>query len=41
MDGGFIYAAATLLIGICGAGIAHFLLGWLRKKAEGTKTKPR
>jgi len=38
MNGGLIYAAATILAGICGAGIARFVLGWLRGKAEKTKT---
>jgi len=39
MDGGFIYAAATIILGVCGAGIAHFVMGWLRKKAETTRTQ--
>jgi len=39
MDGGFIYAAATIISGIIAAGIAHFVMGWLRKKAEGTRTQ--
>ncbi|MDD1664174.1 MAG: mechanosensitive ion channel family protein [Methanomicrobiales archaeon] len=39
MDGGFIHAAATIIIGVCGAGIAHFVMGWLRKKAGTTNTQ--
>jgi small-conductance mechanosensitive channel len=39
MNEGIIYAGATLIIGICIAGIAHFVIGWLRKKAETTKTR--
>ncbi|HVP25785.1 MAG TPA: mechanosensitive ion channel family protein [Methanomicrobiales archaeon] len=38
MDVRYIFALATLLAGILCAGIAHFVLRWLRQKAEKTKT---
>jgi small-conductance mechanosensitive channel len=38
MDVRYIFAAATILAGILCAGIAHFVLGWLRQKAGKTKT---
>jgi small-conductance mechanosensitive channel len=38
MDVRYIFALGTLIAGILCAGIAHFVLGWLRKKAEKTKT---
>ncbi|MDD1670312.1 MAG: mechanosensitive ion channel family protein [Methanomicrobiales archaeon] len=39
MDVRYFYAAATLLAGVIAAFIAHFVLGWLRKKAERTETR--
>jgi MscS family membrane protein len=39
MDEGYFYAAATVISGIVGAGIAHFVIGWLREKAEKTATE--
>jgi MscS family membrane protein len=37
MDWNYIFSAATILAGIIAAGIVHFVLRWLRKKAEKTK----
>ena len=34
----YFYAIVTILLGIVGAGIAHVIIGWLRKKAEATET---
>jgi len=39
MDVRYILAIATILAGILIAGIAHFVMKWLRKKAEKTRTR--
>jgi MscS family membrane protein len=37
MDWNYVFAGATILAGILAAGIVHFVMRWLRKKAEKTK----
>ncbi len=37
MDLDYIYAGATILAGILAAGIVHFVMRWLQRKAEKTK----
>ncbi|MFA5266654.1 MAG: mechanosensitive ion channel domain-containing protein [Methanoregula sp.] len=39
MDSGFFYAAITIVAGLILAGIAHFIIQWLKERAEKTKTK--
>lgn len=36
MDHGFLYAAITVAAGLVLAGVAHFVILWLKKKAEAT-----
>jgi small-conductance mechanosensitive channel len=39
MDTGLIYAGITILFGILIAGIAYFIIRWLKKKAEKTESQ--
>jgi MscS family membrane protein len=37
MDWNYVFAGATILAGILAAGIVHFVMRWLRRKAEKTR----
>lgn len=39
MDHGFLYAAITVAAGLVLAGVAHFVILWLKKKAEATDSQ--
>lgn len=39
MDSDFFYTAITIAAGLVLAGIAHFIIRWLKERAEKTKTK--
>jgi MscS family membrane protein len=39
MDSGYFYAAITIAAGLILAGIAHFIIQWLKERAEKTKTR--
>jgi MscS family membrane protein len=39
MDTGILYAGLTIIFGLVIAGIAHFIIRWLQKKAEATESQ--
>jgi len=39
IDPGYFHAAVTVLAGLILAGTAHFVVRWLKKKADNTETQ--